>query len=158
MIFSKEYSFKDSRKYIFNYLKSQRVDKQALYTDRMKESKYIWAFDNETPIGFLSYDIFELEQGKVFIYTVKIHVDEKYKGSNPTLTNDEIRVSEMLMLELESKGVDILTLVPENDKLERYWIGKEYKLFPSEELSQPYVKAIKLNILDQDYLMFKTLK
>lgn len=88
---------------------------------------------------------------------MKIYVIEEFKGKNPTLINNK-RVAEILLDKIENKGINIVTLVPENKKLDDYWIQHKFKHFPDENIKKTYAEVANLNYNDEEYFMYKILK
>jgi hypothetical protein len=132
-------SYKESSKYLYEFHQSAQDSYLNLYTDRKKDATYIWLFDEQTIVGFLSYIINEiLDSTKAFIYVVKVYILKKFRGNN---------LSHILF--------NVITLVAANKQLEDKLYRKiGFKELINESLLELYSKIIRT----QDPIMYKLKK
>ncbi|WP_026804820.1 hypothetical protein [Aliarcobacter lanthieri] len=124
--------------------------------DSDEATNYIWLIDiskEKLPIGFIAYDIFELEQ-EIFIYIVKIFVLGKYKkynnDSEVKLINNK-RASTILFETIIYKGYNILTLTSANEKLSSYY-KKEYNFLYNKRVCELFSKKVNKEVKGFLYL------
>jgi ribosomal protein S18 acetylase RimI-like enzyme len=147
-------SYKESSKYLYEFHQSAQDSYLNLYTDRKKDATYIWLFDEQTIVGFLSYIINEiLDSTKAFIYVVKVYILKKFRGNNLS----HILFNKISQIEDEKRKLDInvITLVAANKQLEDKLYRKiGFKELINESLLELYSKIIRT----QDPIMYKLKK
>lgn len=139
MIKIEEFSYEDSRKYLYLFQRAEEQQRNRFlgtdwYDCDDENATYIWLLnDLDEPIGFLSYKRIFLDDTKDFIYIVKVYVLKNHRGKNPILI-EERRVSHILFQEIYQKGINILTLESADDKLDNYYKRLGFKY--NEEISR----------------------
>ena len=151
MIYTKNLSYKDSSKTIHSFHLSAKRSYFDLYTDRKKESEYIWLMEDEKEIGFLSYSINEIpDSDRAFIYIAKIYILEEYRGDDlSSILFEEIEKIEDTQKKL---NIDVITLIPANKELEE----KLYKKIGFKDLDNIGVLTLYSGIIrTQDPIMYR---
>ena len=149
----KHLSYKESGRLLHEFSVLEQSNPRKIGTDWKNNANYIWIIEkalregeNDKGIGFLSYSIYPIaDSKKSFIYIVKIHILEKYRGESATLIDGK-RARQILFNEIEkiedehSKlDIDIITLVAKNDRLDRFY--KEdlgFNDLPKGKVSEEY--------------------
>ena len=137
MVDIKNLDFLNSRNLLSKFQSLENSYYSDWYDCEDENAKYIWLIkDIENPLGFLSYKILPHLNQIDFIYIVKIYVLNDYRGTNPTLIEEE-RVSEILFRQIYRQGINILTLESACDELDVYYetLGFRYDKDVSEMFS-----------------------
>ena len=161
MIDIKEFDYQSSKHLLKRFQIIEKSYGANWFNCEDENSQYIWIIENtDNPLGFLSFKILIHPNQKDFIYIVKIYVQRQYRGENPLLVNKE-RVSQILFRQIESKGVNILTLESADEKLDAYYEQQGFKY--NEDISNFFAPVIGTNdkvvvkflhreIIDEDLL------
>ena len=136
----RELSYIDSRELLHKFQLLENSYAADWYGAEDESADYIWLIENiVNPLGFLSYKLLVLPDKTGFVYIVKIYVLEDYRGSD-AIPIEEERASEILLREIERKGINILTLESACDALDNRYeeLGFEY----IEEISREFGSII----------------